>query len=155
MKDAVNIVKLVEGLARRPRGKACIVLTHDYPGQKTWAAELALQTGAEHLDLLDVFGQNPDLATRVSTFSVGLLFDYLKNHKNSSALIISGLEFLKAAWSAQPKAMQEFASRLEKWQQSPALLFLIQFDPLLAEMKFTRFPHLTFLVDQRETLALT
>ena len=151
----VNIVKLVEELARRPRGKACIVLTHDYAGQKPWATELAQQTGAKHLDLLDIFAQNPDLADHVGTFSVGSLFDYLREHRSSPVLIIFGLEFLKAAWSAQPHAMQEFTSRLEKWQQSPALLFLIQFDQVLAETKFTRFPHLTFLVDQRETLALT
>lgn len=155
MKEAVNIVKLVEELARRPRGKACIVLTHDYGRQKSWAAELAMQTGAKHLDLLEIFAQNPDLADQVNTFSVGSLFDYLRQHRSFAVLIVSGLEFLKAAWSAQPHAMQEFASRVERWQQAPALLFLIQFDPVLAEMKFTRFPHLTFLVDQRETLALT
>ena len=113
MKDAVNMVKLVEELAKRPRGKACIVLTHDYTGQKPWAAELAQQTGSEHLDLLEVFAQNPDLADLVSTFSVGSLFNFVKQHRNAPVLIVSGLEFLKAAWSAQPQAMQEFASRVE------------------------------------------
>jgi hypothetical protein len=155
MKDAINMVKLVEELAKRPKGRACIVLTHDYGGQKSWAAELARQTGAEHIDLLDIFGQDPDMAARVSTFSVPSLFDYLKNHKSSSVLIITGLEFLKAVWSAQPGAINEFASRVERWHKAPALLFVIQFDPVLAEIKSTRYPQLTFSVDQRETLALT
>jgi len=149
------MVKLVAELAKRPRGRACIVLTYDYAGQKAWGAELARQTGAEHVDLLDLFVQNPDLAARVSTFSVASLFDYLKNHQNSSTLIVSGLEFLKAVWSAQPNAMNEFVRRVENWSQSPALLFLIQSDPALGELKSTRYRQYTFSVDIRETLALT
>ena len=155
MREAINIVNLVKELARRPRGRACIVLTHDYAGQKPWAAELARQSGSEHIDLLNIFAQDSNLAAQVSTFSVDSLFVFLKNHRTSPVLIVSGFEFLKAAWSGRPQAMQEFASRVEKWQQAPALLFLIQFDPELAKIKFTRFRHLTFLVDQRETLALT
>ncbi|MFP3868504.1 MAG: hypothetical protein ACLFUU_10125 [Desulfobacteraceae bacterium] len=155
MKEAVNMVKLVAELAKRPRGRACIVLTYDYAGQQPWAAELARQTGAEHVDLLDLFVQNPDLAAQVSTFSVASLFDYLKNHRNSPVLIVSGLEFLKAIWAAQPNAMNEFVRRVENWGQSPALLFLIQFDPALAEIKSSRHPQYTFSLDIRETLALT
>ena len=44
MSDPVNIVQLVRDLPSRPRGRACIVLTHEYEGQKEWAAELARQT---------------------------------------------------------------------------------------------------------------
>ncbi|MDD3580053.1 MAG: hypothetical protein PHW74_03410 [Desulfobacca sp.] len=155
MKDAINMVELVAELAKRPRVRACLVLTHDYRGQKPWAAELARQTGAEHLDLLDQFVQNPDLAARVSTFSVAALFDYLKNYRNSPVLIVSRLEFLKAVWSAQPQTLPEFISRVETWHQSPALLFIIQSDPALAEIRSTRYPQYTFSVDIRETLALT
>jgi hypothetical protein len=155
MRDAVNIVKLVRELAQRPRGRACIVLTHDYGDQKDWAAELAHQTNNEQINLLDLFTQDSELAAQVSSFSVHSLFDFLKNYRNSPVLIVSGWEFLKAAWAAQPNALHEFASRVERWQQSPALLLLIQFDPMLATIKFTRFPHLTFVVDQKETLALT
>ena len=155
VKEAVNIVKLVHELAKRPRGRSCIVLTHDYAGQKPWAAELARQTGTKHLDLLEVFVQAPDLAAQVATFSVASLFDYLKNYKNSSVLVVTGLEFLKAIWSAQPSAMNDVASRVERWQQSPALLFVIQFDQALASIKSTRYPHLIFTIDQKETLALT
>lgn len=149
------MVELMAKLAKRPKGRACIVLTHDYSGQKSWAAELARQTGAKHLDLLEIFAQNSDLADHVSTFSVGPLFDFLRQYHSSPVLIVSGLEFLKAIWSAQPNAINEFASRVERWQKSPALLFVIQFDPVMAEIKSTRYPQLIFSVDQRETLALT
>jgi hypothetical protein len=148
------MVELVAKLAKRPKGRACIVLTHDYGGQKSWASELAQQTGAKHLHLLEIFAQNSGLADHVSTFSVDSLFDYLRQYHSSPVLIISGLEFLKAIWSVQPSAINEFASRVERWHKAPALLFVIQFDPVLAAIRSTRYPHLIFSVDQRETLAL-
>ena len=38
MSDPVNMVQLVNSLPSRPRGRACIVLTHEYEGQKEWAS---------------------------------------------------------------------------------------------------------------------
>jgi hypothetical protein len=34
MNDPVDMAKLVKNLPSRPRGRACIVLTHEYDGQK-------------------------------------------------------------------------------------------------------------------------
>ena len=52
MNRPLNMIKLVNNLPSRPRGKACIVLTHDYKGQREWAMELARQTDSDHIDLL-------------------------------------------------------------------------------------------------------
>ena len=64
MSNPVNIVQLVNSLPSRPRGKACIVLTHEYEGQKEWAMELARQTDSEHLDLLEYRGYALDSTSR-------------------------------------------------------------------------------------------
>ena len=69
-------------------------------------------------------------------------------------LIVSGLEFLKASWIGQSSAVEQFASRMETWDRQPALVFVLQHDGALATRPFRRFRQYTFVVDQRETLAL-
>lgn len=155
MDDVVDIVKLTKSLPHRPRGRSCIVFTHDYLEQKGWAAELASQTGGVHLHLLDVFVNNEALSEKVGTFSVNDLFRFLANHSNAPILIVSGLEFLMAAWSGQPNALEQFASQIEMWEKKPALLFAMQYDRFLATRKFERFKQYQFVIDQRDTLALT
>lgn len=154
MSDPIDIVQLVKNLAKRPRGKACFVLTSDFHQQKEWAAELAERTGSEHLDLLDLFADDDTLADKVSTFSVAELLDFLKNRGNSPVLVISGLEFLKATWSGQSGAVETLASKIETWQNSPCLVFVLQYDKELATREFQRFRQHMFVVDQEETLAL-
>ena len=155
MGDAIDMIKLADGLPKRPRGRACIVLSRDYFAQKPWAAELAKRTGVEHIDLLDVFGADDDLAMRVSSFSVKELFNLLQSRSSSPVLIVTGAEFIKATWSANISAIEQFASQVETWGRSPALLFVMQFDSELAKRKFKRFRQYKFVVDQKETLALT
>jgi hypothetical protein len=152
--DAVDIVKLVSELPRRPRGRACIVLTHDYAGQAEWAAQLAARTGSEHLDLLTHFAEDSALAGDIETFSTGSLFDFLANRRASPVLIISGLEFLIATWAGQSDALEQFASRIEHWNKAPALLFVLQYDQTLATRRFGRHRQHTFVVDQNDTLKL-
>ncbi len=164
MNKPVNMIDLVRGLPSRPRGQACIVLTHEYEGQKEWAAELARQTDSEHLDLLEMFAQNTQLSKRLTEFSVPALFDFLKKRYLESqrsafrilhsAIIISNIEFLKATWSGQPNSVEQFASHVETWNQKPCLLFVLQYDKIIATRKFHRYRQYTFVVDQRETLAL-
>ena len=148
----VTLVK--EDLPSRPRGRACIVLTHEYGGQKEWAAELARQTGSEHLDLLDLFCQDPELSSRIGQFPIPSLFKFLKNHNQAPVLIISGMEFLKATWAGQSNAVEQFASHVETWNQNPCLLFVLQYDKIIATHNFGRRYQHTFVVDQKETLAL-
>ena len=155
MSNPINMVKLVEELLKRPRGRACVVLTDDYVGQKTWGIELAKQTGADHIDLLDLFAVDTSLAGRISSFSVSELFTFLHGKGNSGVLIVTGMEFIKATWSGQPDATDQFATRLETWEGSPALLFVMQFDPALAKRKFKRFQDKIFVINQKDTLALS
>jgi len=149
------MAKLVEELLKRPRGRACVVLTEDYFGQKTWGAELAKQTGADHIDLLDLFAGDAGLAGRISSFPVSELFAFLQGKSSSGVLIVTGMEFIKATWSGQPDATDQFATLLETWGKSTALLFVMQFDLALAKRKFKRFPDKIFVVNQKDTLALS
>jgi len=154
MNDPVNMVQLVRSLPSRPRGRACIVLTHEYDGQKEWAAELARQTDSEHIDLLELFAEDRTLGSRLGQFLIPGLFDFLKGRSRASVLIVSGMEFLKATWTGQSNVTEEFASHVETWNQSPCLLFVLQYDKTLATREFRRFRQYTFVVDQKETLAL-
>ncbi|MBU4480661.1 hypothetical protein KKG48_04450 [Patescibacteria group bacterium] len=149
------MIKLMQELSKRPRGRACILLTHDYADQKEWAMELAKQTGSEYVDLLDHFKEKRELAEKISSLNVTRLFSLLRTISDKSVLIVTGMEFLKATWSAQNNALEDFAKHVETWTKSPAMLFVLQFDSTLAERKFTRYPQYQFMVDQKETYALT
>jgi len=148
------MVELVRNLPSRPRGRACIVLTHEYDGQKEWAAELACQTNSEHIDLLELFAEDRTLGSRLGQFLIPGLFDFLKGRSRASVLIVSGMEFLKATWTGQSNVTEQFASHVETWNQSPCLLFVLQYDKTLATREFRRFRQYTFVVDQKETLKL-
>ncbi len=154
MSDPVNMVQLVKDLPSRPRGRACIVLTHEYEGQKEWAAELARQTDSEHIDLLELFAQDTKLSSKIGQFLVPSLFDFLKGQSQAPVLIVSGIEFLKATWSGQSNVGEQFASHVETWDQKPCLLFVLQYDKIIATREYRRFRQYTFVVDQKETLAL-
>jgi len=149
-----NVVSFVQELPNRRRGSACIVLSHDFAGQRSWAAELARQADARHLDLLELFAADPQLAGRLREFSVARLFEFLAGYAQRPVLIVSSLEFLKATWSGLPSATEEFASRVETWPGNPALLFVMQYDKALAERDFSRFRQYAFVIDQRETIKL-
>ncbi|MDW7761117.1 MAG: hypothetical protein SCM96_10835 [Acidobacteriota bacterium] len=154
MSDPVNMVLLVRSLPSRPRGRACIVLTHEYEGQKEWATELARQTDSEHLDLLELFAQDVNLGNKIGQFLIPNLFDFLKRYDKAPVLIVSGIEFLKATWSGQANSVEQFTTRVETWNQKPCLLFVLQYDKIIATREFRRYRQYTFVVDQKETLAL-
>ncbi|MBW2034555.1 MAG: hypothetical protein JRI94_13395 [Deltaproteobacteria bacterium] len=156
MNDIIEMVEFVKSLASRPRGRACIVLTHGYDGQKEWAAELARQTDSEHIDLLELFAADETLSGNISQFSVPKLFEFLKDKCRKPVLIVSGIEFLKATWSGRASAVEEFATKVEFWDKknAPGLLFVLQHDSALASRPFLRFKQHTFVVNQKETLAL-
>ena len=154
MSDPVNMVQLVKAFPSRARGMACIVLTHEFEGQKEWAAELARQTDSEHIDLLELFAQDTKLSSKIGQFLVPSLFDFLKEQSQAPVLIVSGIEFLKATWSGQSNVGEQFASHVETWDQKPCLLFVLQYDKIVAAREYRRFCQYTFVVDQKETLAL-
>ena len=154
MSEVVNMVKLVAELPKRPRGRACIVLTHDYLGQRAWAAKLARQTDAGHLDLLERSAADEALGNSIAAMSVAELFSLLQKQSQAPVLIVTGIEFLTATWSSRASATEQFGSSVEMWSKSPALLFVMQHDSGLANREFIRFPDKIFVVDQKNTLAL-
>ena len=155
MSDSVDMIQFVTELARRPKGRAAVVLTHEYEGQKEWAAQLARQTNSEHINLLELFSKDLALSNRIGQFLVRNVFDFLKDRSPAPVLIISGMEFLKATWTGQSNSVEEFASQVQTWNKSPCLLFVLQYDKLLARYDFgQRFRQYTFVVNQKETLAL-
>ncbi len=154
MSDHVDMVQLVRDLPSRPRGRACIVLTHEYGGQKQWAAELARRTDSEHLNLLELFAQDAELSGKIEQFPVTSLFEFLKTYDRSPVLVISGMEFLKATWVGQSNVAEQFAGYVETWNWKPCLLFVLQYDKIIATRKYRRHRQYRFAVDQRETLAL-
>jgi len=151
----VDPIALVQDVISRPRGRACVVLTRDYPGQRAWAETLAVRTGAQHLNLQSQFLVDEGLADHLDTFTVAELFSLFRKHGEHPALVISGLEFLMATWAGLTKSGEEFARRVETWDAKPALVFVLQHDPDLAAYKFTRYPQHMFVVEQDNTLALT
>lgn len=155
MDKTVNIIDLTKSLPRRPRGKACIVFTHDYLEQKAWAAELASQAGAPHIHLLDVFANDEALAGNVETFSINDFFSFLSEGAESPIIVVSGLEFLVAMWVGQAYFVEQFARQIEMRDKLPALLIVMQSYPPLAKWKFNRIKDHVFIVDQRDTFALT
>jgi len=155
LSDAVNMLKLVAELPKRPRGRACVVLTHDYLGQRDWAAELANQTDADHIDLLERAADDEELGNAISTISATDLLPWLQKQSHAKVLIVSGIEFLTATWASRATAMEQFASQIEMWSKTPALLIVTQHDSTLASREFKRFRQFTFVVDQKDTLALT
>lgn len=154
MPEPLDMIELVRTLSQRRRGKACAVLTHDFSGQRGWAEKLAGQTGAEFLNLLDSFLDNRGHSGDLGAFTVAGFFEFLSKKKTDAVLIVSGIEAVKATWSAQPSAMEDFASRLETWDRSPALLLVMQYDKQLAARPSSRRYGHTFVIDQRETQAL-
>lgn len=154
MAEAIDMVELVRSLPKRRRGRACAVMTYDYTEQPEWAATLARKTDAQHLDVLKLFVSEETLAQELAPYTPESLFSLLKEHGQNEVVIVSSMEFLKATWSGQPQAAQEFARRMETWQTSPALCFVMQHDKELADQPFRRFRQYRFVVDQRETLAL-
>ena len=154
MNNPINMVQFVTELARRPKGRAAVVLTHEYKGQKEWAMELARQTDSEHIDLLELFDKDQTLGNKIGQFLVPSLFDFLKGRSQAPVLIISGMEFLKASWTGLSNSIEQFASHVETWNQNPCLLFVLQYDKVIATREYRRFRQYTFVVDQKETLKL-
>ena len=152
MANPFDMIEVVKEIPKRPRGRACLVMTEDYFGQKEWGAHLADLTLMQHVDLLDEFTTDSTLALRVSSFSVTRLFDYLRTKNQSPLLIVTGLDFLRATWI--DNTVEQFAQQIETWDKTPALLIVLQYSDALANRKFTRFSDKTFVIEQKNTLKL-
>ena len=155
MSDGVDMIKVVYDLSNRPKARSCIVLTHEFPKQKVWAQKLAAINSVSHIDLLDLFASDENLANNLTSYTPQVLFKFFKTKKESDTLIVSGLEFIKSSWSGNPNAIDQFITQMETWNQKPALLFVIQHDQQLANIKSNRYPQYDFVIDQKDTYAFT
>lgn len=154
MKQPIDVVKLVKELPKRARGRAFIILTHDYPNQQEWTQKLAEMTGSRHVDLMETFANDKQLCEKIRGFLVSNLFEMLEMKCAEPVLVVSGMEFLKATWVGQENAIEQFANQVETWKKKPCLVFVFQYDKAIATRKFKRFPQHKFVIDQKETLAL-
>ncbi len=153
--DSIDVITFARGISARKRGRACAIMTYEYTEQRDWAAKLARLTDLEHVDVLELFYEDEQLGNNLYFYSPEGLFSLLQDRlKQGNTAIVSGIEFLKASWSGQKNSAEEFAACLEMWQGNPALLFVMQYDKAIAEHPFRRFRQHTFIIDQRETIAL-
>lgn len=153
MNDAIDILTLASELPRRRACRALIVLTEDAGGQQEWAGRLAERAGGRHLDVLDRFVQDEKLSSRISTFGVNDLFSLLST-EDGKLVVATGFEFLRASWVARSGAMTDFAKQAEFWSKSPSLILVTQKDATLPKLGASKRFQYTYVVDQRDTLAL-
>ena len=154
MSELIDSVQFVKTIVSRQRGRACAILTENYTDQERWAKNLAEKTGADYLNLLELFSNNTTLSDSVSQYTVEVFFNFLENRTEKDILVISGMEFLKATWSGISDNTRLFATQLSTWSKNPCLVFVLQYDKSLTDYNFGRRFTYQFVVDQRETLAI-
>ena len=155
MSDCIDIVEVAQTLPTRRRGRACIVFTYDIKDQAAWAKTVAERTSADYINVLEQFYADQGLIDRLRTLLVQDFFEYLQHQSDNRLLIVSGIEFLMAMWASQADYVEQFAGMLEKWDQKPALLVVMQYNKKIDQYNFSRrFGDTTYIVDRRETFAL-
>ena len=156
MSDGVDIIKEAGQLPSRRRGRAMIVLSHDFQGLEPWAVELAQRLNdAEHINVLDHFIAHEELGSTAGTTTLDELFSLLGTLTDRKILVVSGIEFLRAAWSAQSGIVDAFAHKVETWERRPALVFVTQYDKKLENLKSARFGGHQFVFNQKDTYSLS
>jgi hypothetical protein len=133
------------------------MLCPDPTGQVAYASRLAKALDAPHLDMLTRFQQDQTLLARLSFFSFDDLLAFIAEHRESSLLVVSGIEFLLGVWLSQndPKPFKtDLCRRVEFWQQSPAFLLVTHEDPVFSSYHAQRFTGTRMVIHLSETLAL-
>lgn len=138
------------------RNKAALLLTPELSRQRAYAAQVATAVDGFHLDVLDLFQADPSLTARLSAFSLDDLFTLIAEQKEP-LLIVSGIEFLLAAWlsQGQPKEVKlTLCHRIELWEKSPAFLLVTHHDPVFADYRPERYRGTQLILEMSKTLAL-
>lgn len=152
----IDLRKVAAELADR-RNKAALLLTPDVRAQRAYAAQVAAAVGAFHLDVLDRFQADETLSARLASFSMSDLFALIEAHKDKRFLVVSGVEFLLAAWlsQGQPKEVKRALCRLiEFWESQPPFLLVTHHDPVFADYKPERHRGGPIVLEMSQTLAL-
>jgi len=139
------------------RNKAALLLAPDLLEQRSYAAQIAVAVGGFHLDVLDLFQTDESLTSRLATFSTGDLFQLIGAHADRGFLVVSGIEFLLAAWLSQgnPKEIKRLlCQKIELWENNPSFLLVARQDPVFAAYKPERFTGSDIVIQMSQTLAL-
>ena len=83
-------------------------------------------------------------------------FKLIAAQKSQPLLVVSGMEFLLAAWLAQGDAKQvkrSLCQQIELWESPPAFLLVAQFDPVFASYQPTRHTG-QVIIELSQTLSL-
>lgn len=155
----MNLINLREHSAAllQRRNKAAVVLYPKITEQRNYAQQLASAVGWPHFDLLNEFSEKADLTDQLVAFSMSDFFDYLKQQKSSNGIVVSNIEIVLTAWIAQGTPVDiknDFCSRVELWERSPALLIVTQNDPVFANYQPTRHTDSRLIMKTSDTLAL-
>jgi hypothetical protein len=117
------------------RNKATMLLTTDLREQHNCASQLAAAIGAPHFDVLKCFQADADLNARLGAFTMDEFLALVAARATQSLIVVSGVEFLLAAWLSQgePKQVKrDFCFKLEHWESRPAFILVAQHDSLFA-----------------------
>ncbi len=120
------------------RNKAAMLLTTDLREQHACAAQLATAIGAPHLDVLDAFQADASLSDRLAAFSPDDFLALVAARTAQPLVVVSGVEFLLAAWLCQGETKQvkrDFCFKLEHWENKPAFILVAQHDPVFIGYK--------------------
>jgi len=155
----LDLLKFCHELLAR-RNKAALLLTPDLREQRACAAKIAAATGATRFDVLDVFQADATLTERLSGFSSDQFFALVAAQKAQPLLIVSGLEFLLAAWLSQdnPKEVKRrLCHQIEMWEgrDKPPFLLVTQQDPVFAAYTPSRFTDGPLVIKLSQTLSLS
>lgn len=152
----LDLLKFSRELVTR-RNKAALLLTQDLREQHAHAAQVASALGAPHFDVLDRFHNDPTLADQIAGFSASDFFKLLAAQKSQPLLVVSGIEFLLAAWLTQGDAKQvkrNLCQQIELWERAPAFLLVTQHDPVFAAYEPTRHTGSQVVIELSQTLSL-
>jgi len=139
------------------RNKAALLLTPNLAEQRSYAAQITAAVDGFHLDVLDLFQSDESLTTRLASFSMDDLFTLIGAHKDQRFLVVSGIEFLLAAWlsQGQPKEVKRtLCHQIELWENQPAFLLVTHHDPVFADYEPQRHRGGHIVIEMSQTLAL-
>ena len=114
---------------RLNRGRCFIVTGRPGEGKTRLAEQMAARYGGRRLNLLATFAANPDLATRVDTFTPRRCKTFLQAYATGDLVLLGELEFLWHTWDDIEK--QEFLTILRTWGKTAFFGVFLTPDPII------------------------
>ncbi len=154
----LDLIQFCRELPAR-RNKAALLLMPELNGQREYAAQIASAASAAYFDVLDAFQADATLSERLAGFSSDDFFRLITS-QSAPLVIISGLEFLLAAWISQGDPNQvkrQFCQQIELWdsREKPAFLLVAQVDAIFSQYEPTRYRGSRIVISLADTQALS